>query len=136
MCLVHDARDATKDVDAWFIEPAAVRAAAAEVAGELGLPSDWLNDAAKAFVPPDAGFESWRSYSSLVVMTADARTMLAMKCAAARTSEDAADIRFLAGVLGLRSAAAVLDVLATFYPTDRLPVRARLLVEEMFDDGG
>lgn len=58
-----------------------------------------------------------------------------MKCAAARTAEDAADIRFLAAELGLGSAAAILAVVAEYFPEDRLPVRTRLLLEELFDDG-
>lgn len=64
MCIALAARPATKDVDAWFTEPQSVRAAAKAVADELQLPEDWLNDAAKAFVPQGAGFERWRAYSN------------------------------------------------------------------------
>lgn len=134
MCLVHEARTSTKDVDAWFTEAAAVRAAAKFVALELGLPEDWLNDGAKAFIPGSAGFDRWRSYSHLDISVADDRTLLAMKCAAARTAEDAADIRFLVEKLRLKSSAEVLSVVLAYYPAERLPVRTRLLLEEMLDD--
>jgi hypothetical protein len=132
MCLALDARASTQDVDAWFTEPQAVRVAAAKVAEALELPADWLNDAAKAFVPAQAGFERWRQMSNLDVSVADARTLLAMKCAAARTAEDTADIAFLTKHLGLATAAEVLDVVLAYYPPERLPVRTRLLLEEMF----
>ncbi len=135
MCLALDARPATKDVDGWFTEPEAVRASARIVAEALALPEDWLNDAAKAFVPQGAGFERWRAMPNLDVLVADDRTLLAMKCAAARTAEDAGDIAFLVERLGLTTTEEVLAIVLSYYPAERLPVRTRLLLDEMFHEG-
>ena len=60
MVLLFGARDSTKDVDAFHLDPDArsrVAAAAASVAESLELPSDWLNDAAKGICagPRDEG---------------------------------------------------------------------------------
>jgi hypothetical protein len=46
MVLAFHARPSTKDVDAIFHPPQIMR----EVADELSLPVDWLNDGAKGFV--------------------------------------------------------------------------------------
>jgi hypothetical protein len=44
------------------------------------------------------------------------------------------DIRFLARLLGLRSADDVLRVVLAYFSPERLPIRVQLLLEEMFDD--
>jgi len=79
-------------------------------------------------------FEAWRSFPNLEILVAGTRTLFAMKCAAARTEEDAADIRVLARELGLASSADALQLVLTYYPAGRLPVRTRLLLEELLDD--
>lgn len=53
LVLLYGARESTKDVDAFALDPAAwstVAAAAVRVSESLGLPDDWLNDAAKGYV--------------------------------------------------------------------------------------
>jgi hypothetical protein len=74
MCLVREARPATKNVDTWFTEPAAVRAAVRSVADELELPEDWLNDAAKGYVPANAGYDTWQFLSNVTIAVADPPT--------------------------------------------------------------
>jgi hypothetical protein len=51
MAIAYDARRTTTDVDAIFVSSDAVREAATEVAEQLGLEPDWLNDGAKSFAP-------------------------------------------------------------------------------------
>lgn len=59
--------------------------------------------------------------------------LAAKRIAAARSEEDTRDIRFLANHLHLDTAEGILEIVLRYYPEDRLPVRTRLLIEEIFE---
>jgi len=56
MCLVFQARPATKDIDALLVPAAELRLAAQAVAQREGLPGGWLNDAVKGFFSTSGSF--------------------------------------------------------------------------------
>ena len=80
MALGFDAERSTRDVDAVFAPTTVVRDAAAVVADEFDLPSDWLNDAVKGFVPsaPDVSQRVVFESDHLRVCSASAEYLLAI----------------------------------------------------------
>ncbi len=67
MYLVYEARQATKDVDAFFQPTTEIREVAYEIAANFNLSSDWLNDAAKAYFDIDPPMEDVLNLSNLRV---------------------------------------------------------------------
>jgi hypothetical protein len=97
LVLLYEARETTKDVDAYFFRPeaAVLRDAAAQVAAELELPKDWLNDAAKGyFLGVTLGAPLYDS-PSLEVRAVTTIQLLAMKLAAWRDAVDRSDAQLL-----------------------------------------
>jgi hypothetical protein len=143
MVLAFDARAATRDVDAVFEPAAVIREAAASVQREHDLPEGWLNDAAKGFLSAnhDVVATDLPQFEGLRVVAPTAEYLLAMKCMASRIGiadtdpSDVADIRFLVRHLGLPGPEAALDIVARYYPPDRVPPRAAYLLEEIFAEG-
>ncbi|CAN5845696.1 DUF6036 family nucleotidyltransferase [soil metagenome] len=134
MCLVFNARPATRDVDALFRPAALIREAAARVAVDAGVPATWLNDAVKAYLSPHGDFESYVEFSHLRVFVAQPAYLLAMKCAAMRLGEefhDLDDVRYLLRYLNISSAAEALTLVAKYYDESLLPPKTRLALEEM-----
>lgn len=138
MLLAFRARASTKDVDAIFSPTSEIRAAAAEVALELALPADWLNDGAKGFVSPQAQFveADLPRFSHLRITFPTPEYLLAMKVLASRTESegdhgDRADIATLCHRLGLRDAERVMDIVLRYYPPARVSPRAVFLVREI-----
>jgi hypothetical protein len=97
LVLLFGARDTTKDVDAFFIQPdpPRIREAAARVARDLELPEDWLNDAAKGYFVAVSEGEVVFESPALMVRAVAMEQLLAMKLAAWRDAIDRGDARLL-----------------------------------------
>lgn len=132
MCLVFQARPATKDVAAIFAPAQEIRDAAKAVAARMGIAEDWLNDAAKAFFHVDPPREDVLELPNLRVWAPTARYMLAMKCVSARfDSHDLEDTKFLIDYLQIRTPAEVFDTVQAYYPKRLVPAKTQFLVEEI-----
>lgn len=137
MALAFNARESTRDVDAVFEPSSKLRAAAIRIAAAHALPADWLNDAAKGYMPADT--EPRRillDLPNLAVWVPPPGYLLAMKAIAARLdTHDAQDLRTLIGHLGLRRAEEVLQVVEGYYPRNQIPARTQFFLEELFEGG-
>ena len=134
MCLVYDARAATKDVDAYFRPAQEIREAARRVALGRGAPEDWLNDAAKGYLSERGAFAPYLELGHLTIAVATAEYLLAMKCLAMRLGpefHDEADVRYLLRYLNLTSYRAAVGTLVRFYPLERYPQKALYALEEI-----
>jgi hypothetical protein len=133
MCLVYDARPATKDVDAVFKPTREIREAAGRVAAAHNLKSDWLNDAVKGFVvshPQRVLFD----FSNLKIYVPPPDYLLAMKSLAARVdTEDVPDVKLLIDRLGLRKPEEVFAILEKYYPRQQIKPATQYFIEELFD---
>jgi hypothetical protein len=134
MCLVLDARDSTKDVDAFFKPTKSIREAAARVAARAEVSSDWLNDAVKSFLSERGEFIPYFERSHLRVYVAEPHCLLAMKCAAMRIGEefhDLDDVRYLLRHLNVSSLDQAIEIVCRFFDEDRLHPKTRLALEEL-----
>ena len=134
MCLAFDARPSTKDVDAVFRPTDVIRQAVAEIAAELGLSEDWLNDGVKGFVT-DHDQSPVMSFSNLAVYVPEAKYLFAMKAIAARLdSTDRDDVIHLAKVLGIERLDEALAVIERFYPQQQIRPTTQFFLEEVFGE--
>jgi hypothetical protein len=136
MCLVFNARRATKDIDAVFEPTREIREACRKVARKHGLHPDWMNDAAKGFFLTDPPRQDVLSHSHLRVWAPTAEYMLAMKCISARfDTHDRNDVIFLIERLGLKTVKQAVDIIVEYYPRQKIPPKTQFLLEELFEEG-
>ena len=132
MALAYDQQRITRDVDALFEPAPEVREIAESIADRHGLEPDWLNDAAKGFMPttddrPRTVFES----ESLLVQVPSPEYLLAMKLHASRDDRDLDDAVTLYNHVGYTTPRQATDLLARSYPPSMLLPRHIYVVWEV-----
>ena len=134
MCLVYNARNATKNIDAIFEPSSTIRQIVLEIAQEESLPKTWLNDGAKSFIRPHFQQETIINLSNLLVWAPQAKYMLAMKCISARwDTSDRDDVIFLIKFCDLKSPHEVFEIIEKYYPKMMIPSKTQFFIEEVFE---
>ena len=97
LVLLFNARQTTKDVDVFIVQPdpPRPRKAAVQVARKLDLPEGWLNDGAKGYFTAISEGEVLHESTSLLVRAVTTEQLLGMKLAAWRDAIDRGDARLL-----------------------------------------
>jgi hypothetical protein len=134
MCLALNARESTRDIDAFFRPASVVREAAARVAATANLPPTWLNDAVKGYLSPRGEYDPYLDLPHLRVFVARPEYLLAMKCASMRLGEefhDLDDVRYLLRYLNIESAADAMAIVLRYFDAERIPVKTRFALEEL-----
>lgn len=134
MCLVLDARPATRDVDAYFRPTQLVRAAASRVAVRANVTAGWLNAAVKGYLSSHGDFDPYLELPNLRVFVARPEYLLAMKCAAMRLGEefhDLDDVRYLLRYLNIERVEHALSIVTQYFDESLLLPKTRLALEEL-----
>lgn len=120
IALLNSDRRATQDIDALLLPDAPVRDIAAQIGRERGLPSDWINEEAKAYVPP-VGLEDWHEVfreGEMVVYVGSLQMLLAMKVYANKARRDTPDIEFLLDQCQITSLEQVQEIYERYHAQD------------------
>lgn len=126
MALMYDVGRATRDLDGIFAPSAELRAIIARLGADEDLQPDWLNDAAKGFLPGnDPHAQDGYVGQALRVQVASPRYLLAMKLLSARPERDFDDAVRLAELAGIDRHEELLAVLDEHYPPSAIPAKCR-----------
>lgn len=141
MLLAYNSRHITKDVDAIFVQSSGTgNKLALQVALELGLPQDWLNDNVKCYIAPE---ESTRELPwvapGIKLRAPTASYLLALKALACRRplpgfEGDIADLRFLIRKLNISSILEIQEHIDRYYPHDTIADGDAELLQSLIDE--
>lgn len=134
MCLALDAREATRDVDAYFRPARLIREAAARVAAAANVPANWLNDAVKGLLSARGDFDLYVEHDHLKVYVARPEYLLAMKCVAMRLGaefRDLGDVRYLLRYLNVSTVDEALAIVLRYFDETHIRPKTRFALEEL-----
>ena len=140
LMLVYNTRAITKDVDAIVRPTREGLKLADEVARELDLPENWLNDHVRMFIAPKEQLRPIPWEGPGIKLTAPtAGYLLAMKALACRDplpgyEGDLHDLRFLIQKMGLRSIEEIQVIIDKYYPDDVITPEHELLLNELIEE--
>lgn len=131
MCLVHSARDATKDIDALYEPKSEINALVKKIAAEYDLPPDWLNDSVKGFVDGNMETVDYMRLGNLKISAVTPEYLLAMKLMSSRVEgQDYNDIKFLLRKLNIRTYEEAETTIGRFFSLDRILPKTRYVIEQ------
>lgn len=135
MCLVHSARDATKDIDALYEPKSEINALAEKIADEYGLPPNWLNDSVKGFMNGNVETTDFMQLGNLKISTVTPQYLLAMKLMSSRVEgQDYCDIKFLLRELNIRTFEEAESVIKRFFPLKRILPKTGYIIENFLEE--
>lgn len=135
LSILDQDRRSTADVDAVIVPSGAAADIVAELAKERGLPDNWLNDAALAYIPP-VGPEDWVEVlrrGSVRVSIGSVQMLLAMKLLANRGVRDSDDIEFLLAACNVKSLDEAQAIYERYHAQDVLSPSASVRVQHWLE---
>ncbi len=135
MCLVHSARDMTKDIDALYEPKSDINRLVENIADEYGLPKDWLNDSVKGFVNENVETQEFMRYGSLKISAVTPDYLLAMKLMSSRVEgQDYNDIKFLFKKLEITNLRQAERVIKRFFSVSRVLPKTMYVIEQCLEE--
>ena len=137
MCLVHSARDMTKDIDALYEPKSEINRLVEKIANEHGLPHNWLNDSVKGFMNNKAEVMDFMQLGNLKISAVTPEYLLAMKLMSSRVEgQDYNDIKFLLHKLNVRTFDQAKSTIERFFAVDRILPKTRYVIEQCLEELG
>lgn len=126
-------REATTDIDALLPSDLRISEIIAEIAVDENLDKNWINDAAKAYVPfeTEAQWVDLYRVGGILVRIATAELLLAMKLRADRGFRDRLDFEGLIKVCGISTMPEIEALYGGFHHQEVIAEKTRLVVIEM-----
>lgn len=128
-------RRSTSDIDAVIIPTGVAADIVTDLANERGLPKNWLNDAALAYVPP-VGPDDWVEVirrGNVRVSIGSVHMLLAMKLLANRGVRDSDDIAFLLAACNVTSLDDAQDIYERYHAQAVLSPNATARIQHWLD---